>query len=52
MLPFNEEGTFLNQELGSTWLNVISSNETEIYISIMSEDGMEYYKMYQAPTGK
>ena len=52
MLPFNENGIYLDQELGSTWLNVISSNETEIYISVMSEVGMEYYKMYQAPTGK
>jgi hypothetical protein len=52
MLPFNEEGTFLNQELGSTSFSVISSNETEIYISIMTPEGMEYYKMYQAPTGK
>jgi hypothetical protein len=49
MPPFNEDGVYLDQELGS---NVISSNETEIYISIMSEDGMEYYRMYQAPTGK
>lgn len=52
MLPFNEEGTFLNQELGSTSFSVISANETEIYISIMTPEGMEYYKMYQAPTGK
>ena len=52
MLPFNEEGVYLNQELKNTRYNTIFSGDSEIYISVSAPEGTEYYKMYQAPVEK